>query len=332
MKIAVGGFFPLDERWGLEDSVYSPGMARDMVWVSGLVPYEQAEQVFKRIGHCCIPATSVWRQNQIHGERITTHLEREQERVKPERVILPPPGQDHCCQKGVSIDGGMVNIRGEGWKEFKVGAIYDVEDRLDRDPITGEMVPQAHGVNVGYAAVLGSAEDFGPALWQLAVKRGVPQARNSSVNGDGAEWIWNLAADYFPDSVQIIDWYHGCEHLHQAATSLYADDEKRAERWFKEKKESLFLGEIQRITAPLDREGLSDQSRYFHNHQRRMRYQDFREEGCPIGSGIVESGIKQFKVRLAGPGMRWSREGVDRMLAIRGAVMAKEFDQLWAAA
>jgi hypothetical protein len=278
-------------------------MARDMVWGGRPVPYEQAEQVFERIGRCCIPATSDWRQNHIHGERITAYLERERERVKPVRVILPLPGQGHCCQEGVGIDGGIVNIRGEGWKEFKVGTIYDVKDRLDRDPITGEMVPEAYGVNVGYAAVLGPAEDFGPALWQLAVKRGVPQARKSSVNGDGAKWIWNLAADYFPDSVQIVDWYHGCEHLHQAATSLYTSDEKRPERWFKEKKESLFLGEIQMITAPLAREGLSEQSRYLHNHQRRMHYQDFREEGYPIGSGIVESGIKQFKDRLAGPGM-----------------------------
>jgi hypothetical protein len=63
-----------------------------------------------------------------------------------------------------------------------------------------------------------------------------------------------------------------------------------------------------------------------------MQYQEFREEGYPIGSGTVESGIKQFKARLTGPGMRWSRPGAEQMLVVRAAVLAHDFDPLWAAA
>lgn len=303
-----------------------------MVWLSGLLPYEQASQVFDRIGHCAIPVTSIWNQNLKHGERLRAHLERGQERVRVERVVLPPPGQDHRELKGISLDGGMVNVRGEGWKEIKVGAVFDVKQRRERDPITGEWVRQAQGVNVDYAAVLGSPEEFGPALWAVAVHREVPRAARSSVTADGAEWIWNLAADYFPDSEQIVDWYHACEHLHQAAWALHAQDAERAEGWFRRHRERLFLGEIPQVTDALDQAGLSDHSRYFHTHQRRMRYQEFREEGYPIGSGTVESGIKQFKARLTGPGMRWSRPGVERMLGVRGAVIGHNFDQLWAAA
>ena len=73
--------------------------------------------------------------------------------------------------------------------------------------------------------------------------------------------------------------------------------------------------------VPVDQAGLWDQSRYFHTHKRRMRYHDFREEGLPIGFGTVESAIKQFKVRLTGPGMRWSRAGAHRMIAVRQAAM-----------
>jgi len=79
---------------------------------------------------------------------------------------------------------------------MKVGAIFDVERRLERDPITQEWVLEGHGVNVGYAAELGTVEDFGPALWRLAVERGVPEAARSSVTADGAQWIWNLTGDY----------------------------------------------------------------------------------------------------------------------------------------
>lgn len=302
-----------------------------MVWLSAMLPYEQGCQVFERIGHRSIPASSIWRQNRAHGERMRAYLKREESRVKPERVVLPPPGKDHQQVKGISIDGGMVNIREEGWKEMKMGAVFDVKRHLERDPITKEWVFEGRGVNVGYAAELGTPEDFGPALWRLAVEREVPQAAKSSVTADGAEWIWNLTADYFPDSEQIVDWYHACEHLAQASTALYPEDPEKAQRWFKGRRENLFLGEIQAITARLDQAGLGDQSRYFHNHQRRMRYQEFREEGYPIGSGTVESGIKRFKTRLTGPGMRWSREGAERMLVIRGAAMAGNLDELWAA-
>ena len=58
----------------------------------------------------------------------------------------------------------------------------------------------------------------------------------------------------------------------------------------------------------------------------------FRAEGFPISSGGVESGIKQFKQRLTGAGMRWSRAGAERMMVIRSAVMTDSFDDIWAAA
>ncbi len=63
-----------------------------------------------------------------------------------------------------------------------------------------------------------------------------------------------------------------------------------------------------------------------------MQSQGFREEGYPIGAGMVESGCKQYKARMTGPGMRWGREGVERLGVIRSAVMGDAFDALWAAA
>lgn len=326
------GFFPLDEKLGLGRRVHSADLAKQMVWLSGLLPYKQVEEVFERIGHCAVARMSVWRQAEQHGERLRAYLERKQEQVGVERVVLPPPGQDHRQPKGISLDGGMINIRGEGWKEIKVGAIGDIEQRSERDPVTDEEKLQAHCIHVGYAAVLGSPEAFAPALWALAVGKEVPQAADSCVTADGAEWIWNLTADLFPDSAQIVDWYHASEHLATAAHALHPQDAAKAERWLNDRREHLYLGEVAPITDPLDRAGLSDHARYFHTHQRRMQYQEFREQGYPIGSGTAESGIKQFRVRLSGPGMRWTRPAAQRMLAIRGAVLGNEFDALWAVA
>ena len=59
-----------------------------------------------------------------------------------------------------------------------------------------------------------------------------------------------------------------------------------------------------------------------------MQYLKFREEGLPIGSGTVESGVKQFKQRLSGTGMRWYLDNANRMLIIRSAVLGHDFQSL----
>ena len=304
-----------------------------MVWLAGLVPsYAQAATVFERIGHTHIPSASIWRQVQTQGEKLKRYVEHQQELVSVERTVLPAARDDHEQRKGVSMDGGMVHIREEGWKEIKVGAVFDLGMTPKRDPETGEWAEYACAQNTSLTAVLGGVEPFSKALWASAVKADIPQAIESSVTADGAAWIWNLTADLFPDSTQIVDWYHAVEHLAKASHTLHPDNDDAAKRWLKQRKDDLFQGDIHHITRPLDAAGYSNEARYFHSHKRRMQYHQFQDEGFLIGSGVVESGIKQFKQRLAGPGMRWSRQGADLMLVIRGAVLDDSFDALWAAA
>lgn len=307
-------------------------MAQEIVWLGPLVTYSQAVEIFERIGHRVIARSSIWQRVQAEGERLHQTAQKQQQRVSPERVKLSSTRQDHGQVKGIGMDGGMVNIRGEDWKEMKVGAVYDVETRLERDQQTQELVEQAHGIHVTYTAVLGSPEAFAPALWMLAVQHHVPDAADSCVTADGAAWIWRLAADLFPDSVQIVDWFHACQHLDEAAKALFPDDPAAASHWFRQHQAFLFQGHLQPITAPLEQAGLSSLAHYFHTHQRRMQYQEFSEHPFPIGSGCTESGVKQFKSRLTGPGMRWSRPNAERMLTLRSAVLSHSFDELWLAA
>ena len=188
------------------------------------------------------------------------------------------------------------------------------------------------GSKMSYRAVLGSVEDFSPALWELAAGRQVPQAADVSVVADGADWIWNLADDLFPDGTQIVDWYHATEYLAHSAEALYPQDAQAAQDWQKARRDDLFLGHTHKVIEPLEAAGLSTQADYFRKHTRRMQYQAFHEEDRPLGSGTVESGIKRFKHRLCGAGMRWSRPAAERMLVVRAAVLSHNFDELWAAA
>ena len=192
----------------------------------------------------------------------------------------------------------------------------------------------AHGVNVYYTAVLGTKDDFKPALWALAVQHELPTARNRSVVADGALWIWDVAEDVCPDGQQVVDWYHAVEHLHAAAMAIYPDDADlpKRQRWFKTYKDHLYMGRVETLISVLHKRNASQFATYFERHKRRMKYLEFREEGLPIGSGTVESGVKQFKQRLSGTGMRWLQENANRMLIIRSAVLGGDFYSLWQAA
>lgn len=302
-----------------------------MVWLGALLPYEQCQAVLERIGEWFLPSSSIWRQVQIHGQRLENYVEQQREQVSVERVILPAMRHDHDEPKMVSMDGGMMNIRHQGWRELKVGAVSDIAIRLERNPKSQELDEMAHGVKAHYTAVLGSKDAFTPALWALAVEQQVPTAHKRACVGDGALWVWNVAEDVCPDGRQIVDWFHAVEHLSAAADALYPaeKDEKQRQRWLKTYKDQLYQGTIHKIIAVLTKRGQAELATYFERHQRRMQYQQFREEGLPIGSGTVESGVKQFKQRLCGTGMRWDENNANRMLVIRAAVLSNQFDALW---
>lgn len=285
----------------------------------------------ERIGERYVSDSSIWRQTQRYGSRMEAEVEHQRQQVSVERIQLPDARHDHDQHKALSMDGGMVNIRHEGWRELKVGAVFDVEKRLERNPQTHQLDEMAHGVNVNYTAVLGSKDAFKPALWALVVQHELPTARNRSVVADGALWIWDVAEDVCPDGTQVVDWFHAVEHLSEAAHALYPNeaDAQQRKRWLKTYKDHLYMGRIHKLIAAFHQRKRPDLAGYFERHQRRMQYLEFRENGLPIGSGTVESGVKQYKQRLCGTGMRWNSHNAQRMLVIRSASLSDTFDDLW---
>lgn len=299
----------------------SPLLARDAVWLARLLPYTQATQVLTRIGGYQVPTTTVWEQAQQVGQRWWAA---QQHAVGVERTRWESRHYQPQLRKSVGMDGGMVNIRGEGWKELKVGVIGTLTPPWELSDRTA----QSHELH--YAAHLGSADAFAAVFWRLAVEQQLPYAGQIAITADGAAWIWRLALDLFPCSTQIVDWYHAAQHLAALAQIRFPDAPLVAQGWAEQLKRALWHGDSRHVLAQLRCADLP--TGYFEEHQRRMNYPDFRAQGYPVGSGSTESGVKQYKQRFCGPGMRWSRPGVDRMLVLRSAVMDSSFDQRWAAA
>ena len=130
----------------------------------------------------------------------------------------------------------------------------------------------------------------------------------------------------------------GAGHLWSAADNLYGVGMPETQRWFRKWETPLYQGQAQRVaemlnTLAAERPAVADVLRkeagYFANNHRRMNYLEMREEGWLIGSGMVESGGKQFKARFSGPGMHWSRTGAERLLPVRAAILSDHFNASW---
>jgi len=288
------------------------------------MPFAAVSEALGRLAGVTLPTTTGWEQTQRRGEQLRLAVEKQRQRVSLERTRWEDRRYQPRASKSIALDGGMVNIRGEGWKEIKVGVVGDIAH--DRQRASKTVRVQA----MRYTAVLGDVARFAPAMWALAVETNVPYAGRSAVTSDGASWVWRLSADLFPVSVQIVDWYHARQHLAHAAQVRYPTQAEQA-TWYDQMTTALFRGEIWKIVSDLCAHHLADLAAYFRTHQRRMQYQEFREEGYPIGSGTIESGVKQFKQRLTAAGMRWSRLGAERLLTVRAAVLSHSFDALWSA-
>lgn len=320
---------------------------RVLTWLDGQLPFERACEVVAELAGVAVSTSSNWRIAQTWGAAMQEVVAAEEATMKAQaREWSTPGGRPQPEQRlGLAMDGAMLNIRGEGWKEFKLGCVYEVELETRRDERSGDVGEFGRAAHLSYVAHLGGPEVFGWQVWTEAQRRGWAHVCASLVMGDGAVWIWNLHNDHFHTSLALVDWYHATEHLGHAKQLLYPEGGARATRWHNEQEEALYQGHAERIARDLtvaatqesDPEravALHTAAGYFKNNRDRMHYHDYRIEGWPIGSGMVESGAKQFKARVTGSGMRWSRAGADTMLTLCGAALTsrERFDCLWTTA
>ena len=136
--------------------------------------------------------------------------------------------------------------------------------------------------------------------------------------GDGHDGVWNVfeAVRSSAERWEILDWYHLKENLFKIGGSFKRLHQ--AEAW-------LWQGDVDEAQA-LFQDCKLDQARKFcnylnHHRQRIVNYAYFQAEGIPIGSGAVESSIKQIDARLKLTGAQWKAENVPKVLSVRCAYL-----------
>lgn len=320
-SVMLGG-----SRFGDDGSSYSPSLRRLMSILSSHLPYREAsELLFELTGlHVSV----------CQFERVVEEVGGCFETIESSSVTDALKRSSHLSEASpddlyVCIDGAMVRIVNE-WRECKVGAIFDATADADGSPHRGVTTFQA-GV--------WDADELGNRLYLEASRRGLSNANRVVVLGDGARWIWNQSDTHFPRAIEILDWYHACEHLWEVAREFYADGTDRCREWVEMQKRLLMNDEVRTVIQ--DIEGLEPHTKqqqqvrktnigYFKRNRQRMKYKTYRKKGLFIGSGAVESACKHLvQQRFKGAGMRWSQNGFKHLIAIRTAYKNNRFDELW---
>jgi hypothetical protein len=145
----------------------------------------------------------------------------------------------------------------------------------------------------------------------------------------------------FPAVPQIIDWSHAAQHVWTVAHEVYGEHTSAAQRWADTQLDALWDGQVAEVVQTLDRLHLAQDSRsplvqqapeYFRTRQKQMQYDQFRANGWPIGSGMVESAANTVvHHRLKRPGRGWKRDCAQAMLAALCELHSHRFEQAWQA-
>jgi hypothetical protein len=214
-----------------------------------------------------------------------------------QRVDLPASQ----AEKGVSalsVDGGKVRLRSEKtgkgeWRDYKAVSLH-------------ESVCEAFFQDSTALVQWSEQQPLNPILTCL---------------GDGHAGVWKvikaMAGTQMVIKRQVLDWYHLKENLYKVGGSL---------RRLKQVETMLWAGWVDTAIAEFD--GLkSRQARnfqlYLNQHRQRIpSYSTYQKLGITIGSGSVESKIKQISARVKISGAMWKRENVSRILRLRCAYLS----------
>lgn len=301
------GCAPQDARLALPTGQVSVGVQHGLALLGQALPFGQAADLYQRLVGVQVSqkSTEVWTEalGAAYQPPVPTRYE-------------PGPAADTLF---VLADAGMLLTREDGWKERKVFAAWR---RVD-----GEEQP------VRYAVGAGSWDAQVERVAALARREGSRRARQIVCLADGAAAIWKLLTRLWPDAFQLLDWYHLMEHLDTVVAHV-----PDGAVWRRQQQTALLAQgyrPVAQALAHLTRTGNTPALqaaaraclRYLWKHRSRMDYPEAQRRGYPLGSGRIESAVKQvLQHRCKQAGMRWKAAHLDKLLAARCAYLNGDWE------
>jgi hypothetical protein len=326
---------------------FSPGLRRAMAQTASDVCFEKSALFLNRLAGVSVNAKDVERVAEAIGKDMLRRQEQDIEAAQQTAaqeiatVYTQVPDTLYIMDDGTGVPVRRKETEGRKGKhsdgiartrEAKLGVVFD-QVEIDSE---GNPIRAAHSTS--YVGKIESVDTFGPRLYEEARRRGIDQARRVVAMGDGAPWIWNMADTYFPQAIQIVDYFHAREHLSTLAKALFPENEIARHLFEKPLAELLWQGDIPALTMALRETIVADAKNtilnatieYFNTNHHRMRYRYFREQNLFIGSGVVEAGCRSLiGERLKRSGMHWTVVGANAIIALRCCIESNQFENYW---
>ena len=336
------GFCPRDRQLGMEDTSLSPAVTRMSGTVGALVSFQEGSELLRELAGVEVTAKGVERTAEALGAAVAEdergQVEAEKEGPRLETLYLgldgtgiPMRREELAGRAGKQPDGSAQT------REVKICAIWSAESR------DAEGLPRRDEGSVSNSAAIetaahrdtdSQAAEFTQRVEREAKRRGFTQAPRQVVIGDGAPWIWNLAEEFFPQALQIVDRYHVKEHLSQVGKALYGQGQA-AHQWAQRRHQELDSGRWQSLTRALARQSARAPEahhclQYLQRNRHRMRYAEFHAQGLCTSSGVLEAGCKVVVgLRLKRSGMHWTVRGSNAIIALRCYKLSGRFEDFW---
>jgi hypothetical protein len=331
------GVYPLDQKLGLR-----PGqMSAELESLSGMtgaqLSFGQGSNLFEALTLISLSDHSLAKATQAIGSEVQAQ-EKEWGAQSQDEAWLQRQDRQADRPKRLygSLDAAKVHIRGEEedpWRDLKVGAWFTT---TAKPPQKADEDWKIEADNITYYCDILEAKEFGNLLWATGCQRQAQLAEELIFLGDGAEWIWNLVQEHYPEAIQIVDWFHATEYIAPVANAAFSDKDKR-QAWSEQIRSDLWDGELAEVIAAFDcftehqraGEAATKAVTYFTNNQHRMDYPTYRAKGYQIGSGTIESGCKQIvSQRLKVAGAIWELDNAIKTAKARAALLSGQWDTI----
>ncbi len=327
------GVAPLDKTYGLEAGGISSGLAQLMALAGIAFSFEESEKWLKEFLLFEVSENSIRSETQKMGRLQQKEEEQGIQASQNEKALQKRLREEKQVPQRLygSLDAAKVRIEPrarqgepvpehEDWRDMKVGCWYQAEAvALSRQSSRQRRKAQREGtvfrtIQHNYYCDIAHVDEFGKLVWATGCQVSADLVAELVFVCDGAAWIWDLVEHYYPNALQIVDWYHAEDRLKRLADAVFPSPSQR-QAWLADVVESLWQGQVDEVMLACKRlAGKHDQAQqaltYFSNNSHRMRYDLFRAQGYLIGSGTIESGCKQIVTqRLKRSGAQWILEG-----------------------
>jgi hypothetical protein len=337
--------FPADVALGLHERAPSSPRVQEICALMTLqAPAGQADEDVQRLTGLAISASTLHREARRQGERaLKLRQKQEQLTETPEGVAVLAGRAPRLPQHStlvIEVDAWNIRERDhwgqterrrkagdepERWHWVYTATVFRLDQRATKQSGRPTITDR------GYVATRQGLESFKRQLYAEALQRGLLQAEAVLVLGDGAVWIWKLAADTFKHATQRLDLYHAKEHLWTLAGELYGKGSPEADawvrpylRWLDQRNDGALdvirsIEDLQRTLNAFNekqQKALAREVAYLTEHKDRMDYKQARKQGQPGGSGAIESTCSQYQRRFKLTGQFWSLAGDEALLAL----------------